>query len=1565
MATQERKFQFPGRLSFLLLALLSLFGGTPAWAGEYGLRGIPESGYEPAPGGSFFLLADSGFGSGEKAVIRLEGPEEALERYTGVDIVLYRIPDPLEFLREQRNLHRVRFPGRHEGEGLANALNYVWDVWYKKSRLGWQRIFAAGARAQAVAQEPLLKQAPAHTYRTRFEDNPQYAPLADFPVVGRFRYPLWEARPVQPPREAMVKGSSHEFVRVRRGNVPLPLGELSPGLYLVEGLLGRYRAATLLFVSDTAAITKSSGDQFFAWTADKQSGAAVEGSRLLLTDGTGTLREGVTGADGAAVFELPVLERSYLIALDRAGGVFVSENFYYDSELHDAKLFAFTDRPLYRPGDTVRFKLVGRHFLDARRSQPLAAGPVRLTALDPSGAPVATTTFSLDSEVGGDGAFQLPDQAPPGGYTMRLTYRGEPYAASFRVARYAKPHYDIDVSFARKSFKTGERISGVIRARYPGGQPVSGLKLELDLRSQTLAMSDYEHRQRGRFPVKLKKSALTADERGEAGFSLPAVSQASRLTLRVVGSDGSSYRVSAIRDLLVEARAPDYRIESESRVTQPGESVTFTLHRSGGAGGRVASWSMVRLEGGVEEGGYLEPGEELFEVAFPKPGSYQLEVRDEESRPVGTLSHWVAGEGMRPPVDGFSLVLDRERYRPKDTVRALVTFAGPVQEALFTLERDRVHHHGLLSRGADWFRLQQRGPSQWEVEIPVTELFQPNLTFSVAIFQDGKYSFRNKGIRVENDPIAIALTPDKPRYRPGERVTVAMTTTVAGEPVAANLAVGVVDEMVYVLQPELAPDIRDFFGHWRRNQVRTLSSLDFFTYDQAIPAVDGETPSRFDRPVKLLERPRRENVDTAAWFPRLKTDAEGRGSFSFVMPDSLTRWRITARATTPAGDLGQESAALVSEKAAYLKWSGPTRLRLGDAIQAVLLAFNTATEPQEALLEFAGDPPRQLTLKPGINHLSLPVEAEADRVVESRLVIGGEEVDRLQTPLTVDPVEWRERTTRRVELTGRTTAVVLPPGAREARVILARGVDSQFRRVASGLVDYPYGGVEQTASRLIPLALAYGSLRHRSLDPAFLTRLRDRLGNQRFRLAQMAGPDAGFTWWGDQTRGDPFFTAYAYFADHLALSALGLTAPEEHWMGVMKVYHEGFAEGRPLLNALSLWLAGELRLPVRNQALAVAKALLEESPPRVFPVSPVLPVQPASPAPPTPGGARSEVCRILSVEETPAGRELALVVLALLLGEDGGRVPGFVEAAREAGAWLGGRSESLPRALNLLHRVRVGGERVEAGEAAAILASVSDQAPTLDRALALIFIHRALGGGGAEPEGELPALEAPWIRWPTEVGGVEWRLPGLPGGGLELTLAADPPPGLTAEVTYEEAHPREGGEGVDLGLERRIYLLTPVADRPDPDYMGDEHPIETLFAARQVAPGEPLEATALYLDEVTLDPRGVNRRFGLLEVPLPPGAELDPFTWGMGVRGMEGEEEPVPLLETRAEMGEGSYVVPVPALVGDGEQGETVFRHLVRFPVRGSVNLPPVRYASTVDPEARAWGETPPTLVIR
>ena len=180
----------------------------------------------------------------------------------------------------------------------------------------------------------------------------------------------------------------------------------------------------------------------------------------------------------------------------------------------------------------------------------------------------------------------------------------------------------------------------------------------------------------------------------------------------------------------------------------------------------------------------------------------------------------------------------------------------------------------------------------------------------------------------------------------GDTVTVDIDTrTPSGQGAAAVLSLGVVDDMVYALQPELAPSLNSFFFHLRRNNVRTHSSLAFISYDEAIDPRQAESIARGqqERAVKVLERPRRDERDTAFFDPAVRTDASGHARVSFTMPDALTRWRLTAKAYGQGaadGLLGERRAYVQSDKPFFARWTGANWLREGDQTQATVTVFN-------------------------------------------------------------------------------------------------------------------------------------------------------------------------------------------------------------------------------------------------------------------------------------------------------------------------------------------------------------------------------------------------------------------------------------------------------------------------------------------------------------------------------------------------------------------------------------------------------------------------------------------------
>jgi len=266
-----------------------------------------------------------------------------------------------------------------------------------------------------------------------------------------------------------------------------------------------------------------------------------------------------------------------------------------------------------------------------------------------------------------------------------------------------------------------------------------------------------------------------------------------------------------------------------------------------------------------------------------------------------------------------------------------------------------------------------------------------------------------------------------------------------------------------------------------------------------------------------------------------------------------------------------------------------------------------------------------------------------------------------------------------------------------------------------------------------------------------------------------------------------------------------------------------------------------------------------------------------------------------------------------------------LEAARRALAASG-----LPVGRGLL---LLGDGPADAAEAAAILESVRHEMPTFDRALTLVWVQKALGAVPAAPAATL-ALGKDWTLGTSWMGDRVWRFAGQ-GLPRALELAAAPAGPITALVRYEgaelEAH------RLPVRIERRLHRLSPAGKAGEMTAT----PVDEAQGA--------ISARELYLEEVMLTPAPGSRvRYAALEVPLPPGADVERTTWGMTVRF--GQLAPVPMERARHEPGDLRYVVPIDRL-----DAPVTIRHLVRFSQRGRFVLPPARLFRMYEPEDKAF----------
>lgn len=73
--------------------------------------------------------------------------------------------------------------------------------------------------------------------------------------------------------------------------------------------------------------------------------------------------------------------------------------------------------------------------------------------------------------------------------------------------------------------------------------------------------------------------------------------------------------------------------------------------------------------------------------------------------------------------------------------------------------------------------------------------------------------------------------------------------------------------------------------------------------------------------------------ETAFFFPDLKTDTEGNISFSFTMPEALTKWKFQALAHTKDLSFGYSTVNVVTQKDLMIQPNAPRFLREGDKME--------------------------------------------------------------------------------------------------------------------------------------------------------------------------------------------------------------------------------------------------------------------------------------------------------------------------------------------------------------------------------------------------------------------------------------------------------------------------------------------------------------------------------------------------------------------------------------------------------------------------------------------------------
>ncbi len=620
-----------------------------------------------------------------------------------------------------------------------------------------------------------------------------------------------------------------------------------PGAWIVRVQDDELTATLLVVSSDLAAIVKRSASQNFVFVQDVRTGEPVAGARVLLGGDAGA----TTGADGT--WAGTVRDSRVLVEKDghlafAAGESGPSVTFGYSS-----KVYLFTDRPLYRPGEEVAVKGFARRVRDGTY-RCKAGEPVKISVTDPRGATVLEREAKTDAFGGVDVRLPTARTAPLGTWSIAARYDDRTFAASFDVLEFRKPELEIAVDTPTPTFAPGAEIRATVVVRYSAGGVAAGAPVHWragrigyvfdgsDLASYASWFKDpVREAERNRRTAdagdfaEVASGEATTDAEGKVVITLPTdAADGDRtylLELSARDSGGTWVREAASWPV---TRQQWYAVaRAEKKVYRPAEEMTlevFTVDAlrapvaaKGRAvlalrrvvGGRTVDEevSTVAVETGVD-------GRAVVRLKAERPGDYAMLFRAKDPRGADVEAAapvTVAGEAQDLSKD-LKIVCDRETYREGDDAEILVNCPAAPATVLLTFEGERVLEHRVL-------RVTERSTT---LRVPMKPLFSPNIFVRGSLLRDGALLEDGDEVLVFRF-LQVAVEPGVEESLPGRPLKVRVRTTdQRGNPVPAGVALSAVDRAVLALRPDRTPDPRPFFYDQRRELgVRTALSLAF------------------------------------------------------------------------------------------------------------------------------------------------------------------------------------------------------------------------------------------------------------------------------------------------------------------------------------------------------------------------------------------------------------------------------------------------------------------------------------------------------------------------------------------------------------------------------------------------------------------------------------------------------------------------------------------------------------------------------------------------------------------
>lgn len=951
-------------------------------------------------------------------------------------------------------------------------------------------------------------------------------------------------------------------------------------------------------ITDIGISARLSDDYLMVWANSLTAAAPIRGATVaLISRNNQTLVSGRTDARGIAVFDdiksrlsgfepfvITVTHDNDLAFLrldetllpisdfDVSGRPYLSSGY---------EAFIYSDRGVYRPGDTA-------HFISIVRGVEVSAPPAFpyfLTVYDNRGRKFTSTRMTTEPGAVGAHDFGIPDFAATGKYSI-VAEIGENLQigrAAFLVEDFMPDRIRVTVRTPAAEYKAGQAMSIGVDAKYLFGPPaafhrVSGhltiepmdfapagwsqysfvdpnrtfARMEIDLRD-TLLNDTGGHLYTYAIPDKLLapstlKGLVSATVSEQGGRGVSAYGEVKiHPYRRYVGIRQSADGWAKINEPVqaeIVAVTPDGKAAPALRGDVRFYRIVYnTILKKDRLG--IYRYQSERKEQLIDSARVELTGEAATVSFTPHEyGSYEIVAKDSEGGHSSAVTFYASGWGYAPWAmtnpDRIELQVDKKSYVVGD--KALLQVRAPFGgKLLLTIEKGMALE--MISRDMP--------DNTAQIEIPVRKEYFPNAYITAAILRPANSLEPNMPARafgvcpiaLSLDPKTIAITIDAPAVmKPKSTLAVKLKTSLRKE---SQVTLAAVDAGILQLTDFAAPDPLTFF--YGKKQPG-LKPYDLYSF---LYPVAKQSTSHLGAGDKMFAASRRRHLNpitskrvkpVALWSGLVKTDATGNASVTFSVPEF--NGKLVLMAVGVQDDLfGSATKEVTVRDNIVLQESFPRFVSPNDVFEGLITIYNNTGARADIALTATANGPAEF-VSPATTTISVDANREASTVFKIRAGLApgkisfqitastGNDSSSLNIELPNRPaIPLLTRHGSGVVTKGSPVEFTFPadwlPGTGQFVLKTSSMPAASFASHIQYLLSYPYGCVEQTTSRLFPL-LYFNDLVKAAEPSLFGGRGHEYyIAEGILRLSSMFLPDKSFAYWPGTNQSNNWSTIYA------------------------------------------------------------------------------------------------------------------------------------------------------------------------------------------------------------------------------------------------------------------------------------------------------------------------------------------------------------------------------------------------------------------------------------------------------